>query len=245
MARLFNPTPRDLMGMYAGMPYTIPKGKYVTIKSRRALEGVLHDDEIAAHLMSQLHQIGLCLVNEEEPQSEEEMTLDGLRRFRRFAHQQISDFNGVNMKLAAEGHTVMLVPNNLRILKKQMEDVERRIGREADDDGSKDFVSSEQLDIIGSREKANFARTREIALQALRSGNPEGALAALSQNPEDAVTAAGGQMSGGAPAEEPAGASAEADPSSEFIDPPVAAVRGGSRIPPGLRKGRPTAPPSA
>jgi len=194
MARLYNPTPRDLTGQYAGMPYTIPKGKYVTIKGRREHYGVLHPEEIAAQLMVQLKPIGLCLVDEENEISEEQMKLDGLRRFRSFVHRNIYDFNQLNMKLASEGHSVNLVPNHLRILKKQLEDVERIIGKEGQDETGEDFVSQDSLEMIGSREKANFARAREVALQALRSGNPEGALAALSGNPEDAVTAGGGQI---------------------------------------------------
>lgn len=210
--RLLNATPMDMNGQVYGQNFHLPANKITVIKEMvlRGGQEAHGSEDVARKLLEQFAQVGLLLMDEDNPISMEELKKESLKTFVRWARGQMKEFNDLNLKQASEGLATQLPTDEQVALRDMLSGVERAIGSRSKDS---DFVSDDHLQNVQSRSIANMMAQMQVVLNAMASGDLEAAKAALAQ-----ATGAG------------ATARPAADPSREFVKP---------TRPPGVRPGRP------
>lgn len=172
MSVLYNPTPLPMTGMYAGLSFQFPPGKKVVIKTHRKRGEIISGEEIAQKLHDDLRQLGLQLLNEEDPQSKEQMDEAGFKALRIFIRAQIKHHNDLNLDLAAEGKATKRVTEDLKKLQKILKEI-------GDDDDEEGFIGKAELRTVASRGAQNAQALNEQVKQMLLSGDNDGALALI------------------------------------------------------------------
>jgi len=162
--RLHNPTPVNLETMYAGVPFFFPATKTVILKTVRKPNEVLNPEEIAAACFSNLAPRGLVMVNDDDPQSPEEMREQGYSALESFIRENHRTFNELQITLANEGRPKPRVPKDLRDLNKLLHAVLLK-GRESEPDA--DPGEASETEIISESTYARLKNKSAVEVKGL------------------------------------------------------------------------------
>lgn len=187
MAKLFNPTPRELRCMYAGVEFIFPPMKSVIIKTVRKPGEVLNPDDIAQACVDNLAAVGLQLINEEDPASQEEMIEAGMEALEGFIRGNLLTFNEANLSNANQGLPKLRVPKDVTELQRLFV---KHFGASAGDKETT-IIGEEVLGKIRTKAKEEHDVVIEKARIAFQAGDFEGLMAALGISKEEAAAKLG------------------------------------------------------
>lgn len=181
---LFNGTPRDIVGAYAGREFILKANSRFRVKSWRTGDQVHHADEVAEKLANDHRGEGLFLVDEDAPLNSEQYRAMGRTALAAAIRATILELNTLNQTQASINKPIFFPNQQVRDLQKLLPQL--------DADGEKaDFISKDELDGIAKKSEANlFAQMMKIAA-AIESGDMEAVKAMMPQEYMKGLAAAG------------------------------------------------------